>query len=147
MNGWIQRLLGLTIVAGALEFLLPLGELRRFSRMILGMVLVFTMASPLLSLRGLGPPALPSLSRNQPQKQEDLVRRIFELRLAGELTELLEARGASCREAKAHWNSQGQLERVEATIAGGGLEDARELIAKHLGLDRARVSVVEEGTE
>jgi hypothetical protein len=146
MSRWIQQLLGLTIVAGALEFLLPLGELRRFSRMILGMVLVFTMASPLLSLRGLGPPALPSLSHNEPQKREDLVRRVFQLRLAGELTELLGSRG-TCREAKAYWDSQGQLERVEATISGSEGEDAGELIAKHLGLDRGQVSVVEEGTE
>lgn len=152
MEQWVRRLLGLTIVAGALEFLLPLGEIRRFSRMVLGMVLVLTITTPLLSIRGLGPPpVLPSINQRQPEERDRIVERVFNLRLSQELSSLLKDRGYTCKEAKAFWKD-GELERVEVRIAKEELgaeklgEKACVLVAKHLGLARGQVSVVEEGT-
>ncbi len=150
MSEWVRRLLGVTIVAGALEFLLPEGKIRSFSRMILGLVLVFTMASPLLSFRLEQPSLLPAAAgARRSEEREDLLLRAFDLRLRQEITELLQKRGYVCTEAKAHWEQAGTLEQVEVELEGGPgqTKELAAAIAKHLDLEPADVSVVLEGRE
>jgi stage III sporulation protein AF len=148
MDEWVRRLVGLTIVAGALEFLLPLGELRRFSRMILGMVLVLTVAGPLLSLRGLSPPSmLPSVSNRTIKERGQLVEQAFDLRLGQELEVFLEGHGYTFHKVRSFWDDKGQLERIEVVICESqGAGEVQSLVAKYLGLGTQQVSVVEEGT-
>lgn len=135
-------MLGLTIVAGALEFLLPGDDLRRFSKMIMGMVMVLAMLSPFLSFRDLAAPSLPTVAAPESESNSDLMERAFNLRLSRELEELLKLPPGTAK-ARAQF-SEGQLVRVEVLLAGGSQAGVEDKIAKHLGLAKAQVVVVGE---
>jgi stage III sporulation protein AF len=45
---WLQSLLGLVILLGILEMILPAGELAKFSRLVFGLVLMLAVLQPLI---------------------------------------------------------------------------------------------------
>lgn len=144
MAEWARRLLGLTVLAGALEFLLPDGNLRGFSRMVLGLVLVLTMASPLLSFRAGPEPLLPSVGESEIQGKEELLRRVFDLRLREELNQLLEKYGYTCTAAKGSWEEVGKLAKVEVELDPPAQvpEEVAGIVARHLGLEAEQIQLM-----
>lgn len=68
---WLQTLLGLVVLLGILEMLLPPGDLAKFSKLVLGLVLMLAVLQPLTILlnRGLENPDLSWLNASAPEPQ------------------------------------------------------------------------------
>lgn len=50
LEEWLKRLIGTTVILGFLELILPEGEMHRFARMVLGLLVLFVMLQPLAAL-------------------------------------------------------------------------------------------------
>lgn len=50
LDDWLRRLIGAAVIIGFIELLLPEGELQRFGRAVMGMVVVLILIQPLAAL-------------------------------------------------------------------------------------------------
>lgn len=55
LGEWLRKLVGTVIILGFLELLLPEGELHRFTRVLLGLLVLLILLQPLASLIGQNP--------------------------------------------------------------------------------------------
>ena len=47
LGSWLRKLVGTAIILGFMELILPEGDLRRFARVVMGLLVVFTLLQPL----------------------------------------------------------------------------------------------------
>jgi len=50
LGEWLKKLIGTTVILGFLELILPEGEMHRFARVVLGLLVLFVMLQPLAAL-------------------------------------------------------------------------------------------------
>ena len=120
---WLTTLLGLTILLAIVEMILPPGDIGKFSRLVLGLVVLLAVLQPLITFLKLNP-EIPSISTWVPaQIEQDALVLAEEMRLAG-AKPLLEAdSGGHIRQLEALLLTMDQIEDVQVEIRGSSFEN------------------------
>jgi stage III sporulation protein AF len=125
---WLTTLLGLTILLAIVEMILPPGDIGKFSRLVLGLVVLLAVLQPLITFLKLNP-EIPSISTWVPaQIEQDALVLAEEMRLAG-AKPLLEAdSGGHIRQLEALLLTMDQIEDVQVEIRGSSFDHQMVLV-------------------
>lgn len=125
---WLTTLLGLTILLAIMEMILPPGDIGKFSRLVLGLVVLLAVLQPLITFLKLNP-EIPSISTWVPaQIEQDALVLAEEMRLAG-AKPLLEAdSGGHIRQLEALLLTMDQIEDVQVEIRGSSFDHQMVLV-------------------
>lgn len=119
---WLKTLLGLTVLLGIVEMLLPPGDVARFSKLVLGLAVMLAVLQPLTTFLSLNPEIAPSSPRIPSPPEQDLLVLADEIRWAGAKS-LLESGGDSLiRQMEALLLTIEQIEEVQVEIQGSSLD-------------------------
>lgn len=156
---WLRKLVATTIILGFLELILPEGELHRFARVILGLLVVLVLLQPVVSLfhQDLGLDQLltspATVSQDAAEKPEVFATRISAAGLAAlnqaRQTEIERSVASLCAvipgvtvtRVSAETDPDGQLYIAVQVRGTGNLSRIRQTIATHYALPQAAVEV------
>lgn len=128
LRDWLKTLLALTVLLGIVEMLLPPGDIGKFSKLVLGLVVMLAVLQPLtlflqphLELPSLGLMKLIS-------SEEELVVLADELRLAGVKPFLEVENGGTLPQLEAVLLTLEQFENVQVRMEGSSPSNQRVVV-------------------
>ncbi len=105
LKSWARDIVFIMVFAGILELMLPSGSIRKYVRVVMGLVIVVVVLNPIISLmkgslpqwelETYKPVAAEEVTPEVPRETEEAVMRVFARELEAEIEKAAEAMGAS----------------------------------------------------
>lgn len=160
IRNWAMQVAGITVLAAICDVIMPRGNMQKYVRMVMGLVLIIALVKPLIGINGERFGAALSDSRaraaemknSMTERERNEVLRVYRAKLAESIDNELRAADICAAEIDVAVEEEndgrfGDITEVTVTLGGSAGNDAadsaRTLICKKFGVSRDNIRITD----